>query len=518
MLGLKRVLLVKELFLEILILLVGLSNQQISRCTNMNTKYISLITAALLAISAIAGIASTSKASTPITITDDLGRTVTITSSERIVSIGPSCTEILYALGLGDKIVGVDIYSDYPPEAVAKQKISNWWMPNPEEVAALNPDLVFYAVGLEGSVQQLESLGLTVVALNPKTMEDIFKSIKLVGDATSKSAEAKALVSAMRQTINKIQNITKNVENKPRVYIEFWYPPPMTFGNISWGHQLIELAGGINVFGNVSLEWFSTTDEDILETNPEIIISLYGTMHYATLEDMKQRPGWNTISAVKNGKVYLFDENLFLRTGPRIVEGLKVLSKALHPEFFGEVTLSTFAINTVMLKTETRTLTLMGPIKANIVLIKAANNGTLSLAASKLGPKVPANLRLLGEHYLDIDSSVPIGLAFILRIYYTDKQLQKQGINEESLCIYKWDAAKNKWIPLNCFVNKDENYVETIVLQLSYFALMGEPETPIWAKPVPLWLVSATTLLAVALIGAGTYMAMKKRLKRADNE
>jgi hypothetical protein len=321
----------------------------------------------------------------------------------------------------------------------------------------------------------------------------------------------------MRQTINEIKSKTKNVVDKPSVYMEYWYPP-RTFGPNTWGHQLIELAGGINAFGDAVTEWVETTDDEIIGKNPEIIISLYGTMHYATLEDMKQRSGWNTILAIKNGKVYLFDENLFVRPGPRIVEGLKVLTKALHPELFGEATLSTFVINTAMLKTETKTLTLTGPVKANIVLIKAANNGTLSLAASKLGPSVPANLGLIGEYYLDIDSSVPIGLVFILRIYYTDKQLQKQGIAEESLCIYRWDETKNKWITLNCFVNKDENYVEAIVLQLSYFALMGEPETPIWTKPMPLWLVSAITLLAIALVGAGSYVMLRKRHERAGNE
>jgi iron complex transport system substrate-binding protein len=486
----------------------------------MNSKHVAVITVALVIIFAITGVLSVGKASTTMTVTDNLGRTVTITSSERIVSIGPSCTEILYALGLSDRIVGVDVYSDYPPEAVSKQKISNLWTPDLEEIAALNPDLVvmysFWAPD-DPYVKAIEEIGLTVIALAPKTIDDILENIMLVGKATGKSSEAEVLVSAMRQIIDEIKNKTKNVANKPRVYIEYWYPPPWTFGPKTWGHQLIELAGGINAFGDAVTEWIQTTDEEVIGKNPEIVISLYGAMHYATLEDMKKRSGWNTISAIKSGKVYLLDENLFLRPGPRIVEGLKILGKALHPELFGEATLFTFVINTTTLKTDTETLTLTGPVQANIILIKAASNGTLSLATSKLGPSVPANLRLVGD-YLDIDSSVSIGLVFILRIHYKDKQIQNQGIDEESLRIYQWDETENKWVSLNCVVNKDENYVEAIVFELSYFALMGEPETPIWAKPVPLWLVSVTTLVAIALVGAGTYTVMRRRREGAGNE
>jgi iron complex transport system substrate-binding protein len=472
-------------------------------------------------ISTVVGIVRVGTASKSITVVDDLGRTVTITSSERIVSIGPSCTEILYALGLGDRVIGVDVYSDYPPEAVSKQKISNIWMPDPEEIAALSPDLVvmYSFFGPEDpNVQAIEDTGLTVIGLAPKTIDDILRNIMLVGNATGKSDEAEVLASAMRKTINEIKNMTENVIDKPRVYIEYWYPPPWTFGPNTWGHQLIELVGGTNAFSDAITEWVQTTDEEVIMRNPEVIISLYGAMHYATLEDMKKRPGWDTISAIKKGKVYLLDENLFLRPSPRIVEGLKVLSKALHPELFGEATLFTFLVNATMLKTATHTLTLTGPMTANIVLVKAASNGTLSVTASRLGPEAPANLKLIGNYYLDVDSSVPIGLTFILRIYYTDEQLRMQGVNEDSLCIYRWDETENKWISLNCVVNKDENYVEAFVLHLSYFAFMGEPEVPIWVKPVPLWLVSTTTIISMVLVGAGTYLAVRKRRESAGNE
>lgn len=173
-------------------------------------------------------------ASFPVTVTDDIGRTVTIErSSQRIVCITLSTTEIAYALGLGDRIVGVDVYSDYPPEAVLKQKISNIYTPNPEEVASLNPDLVlmysFFGKG-DPYVDAIANLGINVIALKPTNLSSIINDILLVGKAAGKIEEAETLALQLSETVSYIVAKVQSVTAKPNVYIEYWYPPPWTFG------------------------------------------------------------------------------------------------------------------------------------------------------------------------------------------------------------------------------------------------------------------------------------------------
>lgn len=469
-----------------------------------------------LILTVIVGIVKVADASPETIVVDDLGRTVAVTSSERIVSIGPSCTEILYALGLGDRIIAVDKYSDYPPEAIAKQRISKACMPDPEEVAALNPDLVvYYHWGpWDPTVETLSGLGLTVIAIAPKTLDDIIRDIKLIGNATGKSQEAGVLASALSQRIDEIRSRTSNVTVKPKVYIEYWYPPPWTFGPNTWGHQLIELAGGINAFGDATAEWVQTSDEEVIARNPDIIISLYGPMHYAPLESIKNRPGWDRISAVSSGAVYLVDENLFVRPGPRIVDGLEMLAKILHPELFGGANVFTFLIDTTMLKFRAQTFNVSGLMTVDIITIKAAANCTLTVTLSKLGPEAPASLKLVGS-YLDIYCSVPTGLAFILRMHYSEDQLKALGVNEGSLKIYVWNNDRRQWMALNSAVNERENYVEATVTHLSYFALMGEPTPPFWEYPIPLWLF-ITSIIVVAIVGIGARIA-RKRVRGTNN-
>jgi len=478
----------------------------------MNTKAIVAVITIMLAF---AGAIKTVSASPQTTVVDDLGRTVIITSSERIVSIGPSCTEMLYALGLGDRVIAVDRYSDYPPEVVAKQKISKACMPDSEEITALNPDLVvYYHWGpWDPTVETLSRMGLTVIAIAPKDLEDVIRDIRLIGNATGKSQEAEALASTLSQRVDEIKSKTAATAVKPKVYIEYWYPPPWTFGPKTWGDQLIELAGGINVFGDASTEWVQTSDEEVIARNPDIIISLYGAMHYAPLENIKNRPGWAGISAVVNGAVYLLDENLFVRPGPRIIDGLETLAKILHPELFGDVNVFTFFINTDALRTGIQTFNISGLMTVDIFTIKAAGNCTLAVALSNMGPDIPSNKRLVGN-YLDIDCSIPAGLAFILRIHYTEDQLQKIGVMEGSLKIYMWDDAEKKWVILGSAINEDANYVEATVTHLSYFALIGEPVPTFWEQPIPLWLFIASLVIVAVITYTGVY-AVQKRGKSA---
>jgi iron complex transport system substrate-binding protein len=474
----------------------------------MRSKVVSIIIASLILMASMEAI-SVAKVSAQITVVDDLGRSVMITSSEKIVSIGPSCTEILYALGLGDRVVGVDRFSDYPPEVIPKQKINNWWNPDPEEVIALNPNIVFYSVGNPAAVEALERVGLTVVALQPKMIDDIFEDMKLVGKITGKTQEAEFLISTLSKRIDEIKEKTKNVTVRPKVYMETYYPPPWSWGLGSWGHQIIELAGGMNVFGDILTGYVKTTDEEIVVRDPDIIISLVGPMHYATLEDFRKRKGWSEIKAIAEGRVYLLDENLFLRPGPRIVEGLEALARILHPELFGEANVFAFPIISAELKLKAQTFNISRPMRVDICVIKAAANGTLTIILAKVGPAVPANLRLVGA-YIDLRCSVPEGFAFILKVYYSEDLLKRVGVREDSLKIYRWSGEEERWIALNSAVNKEENNVEATIMGVSYFALMGEPTSTPLESPVPLWLLIISVVVVAALTGACVHIAHMK--------
>ena len=476
----------------------------------MNTRIVLLLLGVML-VAATKGFVGDAYASKEITVVDDLGRTVVVTRSDRIVSISPSCTEILYALGLGDRIIAVDRYSDYPPEAIAKQKISEAMMPDPEEVTALNPDLVvYYHWGpSDPTVEKLSRLGLTVIAVRPSSLDDIIREIKLIGNATGKSQEAAVLASSLAQRIYEIKSKTASVAVKPKVYIEFWYPPPWTFGPNTWGHQLIELAGGINAFGDAKKQWVQTTDEEVIARNPDVIISLLGTHHYASLEDIKGRLGWDVISAVAKGAVYTVDENLFIRFGPRLINGLETLAKILHPEIFGGVATFTFVLNATKLKSGVEIFNISDLMRVDILAIKSAGNGTLTVTIQETGPEVPTNRKLVGK-YLAIDCSVPAGLVFTLKIHYNEDQLRTLGVSEDSLKIYVWDESERRWTATNSAVNKEEDYVEATVAHLSYFALMGEAAPALWNYPIPLWLYLTSLIVVIGVASTAAHMTRKK--------
>ncbi|MBS7641018.1 cobalamin-binding protein [Candidatus Bathyarchaeota archaeon] len=474
---------------------------------------ISLCLIAVMIMVFVMGFVEVAVSSQPVTVIDDLGRTVTIMSSERIVSIGPSCTEILCALGLADRIIAVDKYSDYPPEVIAKQKISKVMTPDPEEIIALNPDLVvYYHWGpWDPTVETLSNLGLTVIALHPKTIEDVIKDIRLLGTATGKTREAEALASTLSQRINEIKSKISQVIAKPKVYIESWYPPPWTFGPNTWGHQMIELAGGVNAFGDAAAEWVQTTDEEVIARNPDVIISLYGYMHYATLEDFKKRPGWDRIAAVTKGAVYLLDENLFHRPGPRIIEGLEALAKILHPDLFGGAKTFTFLVNETLLRTGIQSFKVTGVMDLDVLVVKAASSCILMVTLSRTGPEAPPNKLLVGS-YIDVDCSVPEGLVYILRVYYSEEQLRALGVSEDSLKIYLWDEKGGKWVALNSALSKETNLVESTVMHLGYFALMGEsaPQLPPWEQPIPLWIFVLSLVAVASLAFVGAYAAYRR--------
>jgi iron complex transport system substrate-binding protein len=319
----------------------------------MLTKKIAITSLALAIIVVIAGVVMwqqsyrTSEIITgPVSITDDLGRNVTITQypPERIVSLAPSCTEILFALGLGEKVVGVDSYSDYPPEVKERVNAVNLTIVGSfsdisiETVLGLKPDLILATGGVQRSVvESLERLGQPVVVLYPKGFNGTLADISLAGKATGQIDKAEAIVADMQKRAQEIIDKTRDA-SRPRVYVEvFFNEGYWSFGSESYVNELIYMAGGVNVFAGFKGNYMSTSTEEVVKADPEIIIISKGAMATAcglTPEVIKERLGWSKIHAVQNDRIYEIDESIIVRGGPRMIKGLEKLAKIIHPELF----------------------------------------------------------------------------------------------------------------------------------------------------------------------------------------
>lgn len=276
----------------------------------------------------------------PLTLTDDLGKEVTLPAApQRLVSLSPSNTEILFALGLGEKVVGVDDYSNYPPEAAAVPKIGGFSKPNVEKVVALKPDLVLATGMHQQAVDRLEEMGIAVAVVNAKTVDEVLESIKWVGRATGAEDRAARVVAEMEERIRRVQALVRDIpeEKKPLVYYEVYSDPLMSAGPKTLIGQLIELAGGRNLARTAETDYPRFSAEAVIKGDPEIILfpQFHGTASQ-TVEQIKARPGWEAIRAVKNNRVYGIDADLISRPGPRVAEALERLARLIHPELFGK--------------------------------------------------------------------------------------------------------------------------------------------------------------------------------------
>jgi len=272
------------------------------------------------------------------TLTDDIGNVIEVARPvERIVSLAPSNTEIAFTLGLGDRLVGVTDFCDYPPEALEIEKIGGV-EPNLEQIVALDPDLVL-AIGGEPDppiIGQLQELGLTVLVLKPGDLDALYHDIELVGQAAGVPERAAELVAGMRERVAAVTATTAGVTERPLVFYELDATDPTrpwTAGCGSWHDEFIGMAGGTNLAGTQESPWVQLSAEEIVAQDPDVIVlgdAAWGT----TPEAVAQRPGWEVISAVREGRVYPIDDNLISRPGPRVVEGIEELARLIHPELF----------------------------------------------------------------------------------------------------------------------------------------------------------------------------------------
>ena len=294
-----------------------------------------LVTALLLLLLFAAGGVSA------VTITDDLGVTVTIENPpERIVSLSPANSEILFALGLDEKIVGVTEYCTYPEAALSKEKIGGFSTVNIEKVSVLNPDLIVAADGnSEETVSHLRELGFTVITINADTIDTTLDDILLLGKATGADAKAEALVSSMKEDLAEIAEKT-SAEEKPTILHCMWTDPLWVSGSGTFQDEMITAAGGVNAAADEG-GWVALTMEKFLTMNPDIIVVDSGNGMGVGADDalrdfFLKDPRMQSLSAVQNERVYVVNADIIDRGGPRIVDGVEALAEIAHPDIFGE--------------------------------------------------------------------------------------------------------------------------------------------------------------------------------------
>jgi len=276
----------------------------------------------------------------PQTFTDGLDRQVTLEGgvASRIVSLAPSNTEILFAIGAGDQVVGRDTLSDFPEEASKVTDIgSTFEALNTELIVSLKPDLVLAAeINTPEQVKQLEDLGLTVYYLkNPTTLEGMYENLELVAQMTGHQQEVPTLIKSLKERVAAVDEKIAPISSRPGVFYELDGTDPAkpyTAGKGTFITQLIERAGGHNIAAD--LEGYPQLSlEQVVAADPAFII-LGDARYGVSPESIAERPGWENLSAVKNGKVFPFNDDLVSRPGPRLVDALEELAKLMRPELF----------------------------------------------------------------------------------------------------------------------------------------------------------------------------------------
>jgi iron complex transport system substrate-binding protein len=275
-------------------------------------------------------------------VIDQLGRVVTFEKApERIISLAPSNTELLFALGLGDKIVGVTDWCDYPSDALEKDKVGGFSTPNIETIVALEPDLIVAAnIHQTEVIPQLENLGLTVLALNPQTVDEVVEAIEMAGNATGMDAAAELLVEDIESRKATVESLVSELaeEEIPRVFYIIWHDPLMTVGGNTLQSEVIGIAGGQNIFGDLS-DYPTVSLETLLDRDPQVIVvgTGHGEAQSAPWQWVQSETRLDDTEATSEGRVYQIDADLMDLPGPRTIDGIEEMFRLLHPELANEI-------------------------------------------------------------------------------------------------------------------------------------------------------------------------------------
>ena len=276
--------------------------------------------------------------SAAMTLIDGLGRSIVMNeAAKRVVSLAPSNTEILYAVGAAEQVIGRDEFSDYPEEANALPSVGgSMGEYSVETIVSLKPDLVLAAeINSPELVKQLEDLGLTVYYLkNPTSFEELYVNLEIVAQLTGE--DPTKLTDSLKARVDAVDEKIMPLSARPEVFYEIDATDaakPYTYGPGTFGNLLIARAGGTNIGNELTDPYPQISLEQIVVSNPSFIL-LGDSMWGVTAEAVASRPGWETIEAVKSDQIFPIDDNLISRPGPRLVDGLEQLAKLLHPGVF----------------------------------------------------------------------------------------------------------------------------------------------------------------------------------------
>ncbi|HEY5648554.1 MAG TPA: cobalamin-binding protein [Nitrospiria bacterium] len=271
-----------------------------------------------------------------LTLTDATGKAVKLSlPAQRIVSLAPSVTEILFALGLESAIVGVTESCNFPEQVNKKQRIGNPIQPNVEVLLSLQPDLVLAVDGVTGSVgiEALRRVGLPVFTLKPRMIPSLLDEIRLIGRLTAREREAEELAGRIKESIEKVENKVRDREPVSVLYL-IWHDPMMTAGPDTFIGEMIRRAGGEIMGSELGLGYFRLGMEAVLEADPEVII-IGDEIGRGNIEGQKEYwKRWSTIRAIQDGRIHFIPADLVHRPGPRISEGMAVFAELLHPGLF----------------------------------------------------------------------------------------------------------------------------------------------------------------------------------------
>ena len=322
----------------------------------MNKKYGLYIIAVIIIVSIVSaafiynGSLSNSGSSnqSAISVIDDEGYTTNLTSvPQRIISLAPSNTQIVFGIGVGNRVVGVTDYDHYPYNFTAwiaagnMTSVGGFSTPNKETIASLNPDLILATPINDPDVVTLRNLGYKVLVLNPNDVNGVLADINMVGKATDATQNASTLVNSLTSQIDAIQaKIAAANLPKPKVYYEVWTPPIMSAGENSFINDVISKAGGINIFENETQQYPTVSSETIVQKNPDVILlptdmaNPGDTPFYGSVNEVKARPGWSSINAVQNNRIIVVNGDLFAEAGPRIADQIQAAAQAFYPSLF----------------------------------------------------------------------------------------------------------------------------------------------------------------------------------------
>jgi iron complex transport system substrate-binding protein len=264
------------------------------------------------------------------TVTDELGRKVVVPDHpHRVICLMPSVTDTVFALGAGDDVVGITDYTQYPAEALKKPSVGDLINPSIETIVALHPDLVIgvQPTGPMESTEQLERLGVPVFLVSPHGIAGIIHSVETIGQALNRTPQAYALAASLQHRVDVVRARAKGLP-QPTVFMPIWYDPIITIGKHAFITEIIESAGGHSVTDDLTTDWPQISLEIVLERAPEALVLVRGGK--TTLAALQSRPGWSSVPAVQQRRVYYVDDRINFPS-PVAIDALEDLAKEFHP-------------------------------------------------------------------------------------------------------------------------------------------------------------------------------------------